>query len=215
MDNIAKKILKKLYASYKAEQRVTRFPAAEIFRELEIPDGTDLTAVSTSGLIGTDNQENFYITQEGIDHMKKTTSWLGRIAGFVGVNIESVSKTKKTLAALIFAVVVGVVIFMITTGELPGSIKKIIPKASQPTVRVNLTEVQEMDLTETIHDANFLFSTSRNQGVIVAIKNLDFDLLNRAFEGIFVTPDILMCNDCIEYNVEIINAGIQRLKELQ
>ena len=78
---------------------------------------------------------------------------------------------------------------------------------SNPVVRVNLTEVKESQPGITLHDINYLFTSFKGQGTLVAVKNIDFDLLDREFEEIFVTTDFTICDHCVEYNVSIANVG--------
>ena len=98
MDKVTiRKILKKLYRAYKTELKVLRFPAAQIWRELGIKDGTDLLPLWNSNLIKRDERENIYISEEGINYMDRVFAWYGKLAGRV-VNGEMENRDKEERA---------------------------------------------------------------------------------------------------------------------
>lgn len=88
MNESEDKILKKLYASYKQEETEVMFPSADLFRELEIPNGTTFSFIFSNDLVRKNNKEELYITKRGRNYMKKVTSLFGKILIFLGINIK-------------------------------------------------------------------------------------------------------------------------------
>jgi|SRR3989344_4470265 len=82
-EGIERKILKKLYRSYRETQSVSRFPAADIFREFSIANGSDLSPIHKSNFIDIDERKNLYITDEGIKYMNKVFAQYEKLAGLV------------------------------------------------------------------------------------------------------------------------------------
>ncbi|TSC89527.1 MAG: hypothetical protein G01um10143_17 [Parcubacteria group bacterium Gr01-1014_3] len=121
---------------------------------------------------------------------------------------------RKSLGIILTIILISLLPEFLITGETPWIIKKIIPVKTAPGIRVNLTEVQRWKLTDTIHDAHYLFSTSRGQGLLIAVKDIDFGLLNRAAERVFITTDFLTCTDCSEYNTDVVNIGPDLVREI-
>ena len=82
-ESIERKIIKRLYRSYKEVGKVLKFPAAQIFREFGIANGTDTSSVYKSDIIKLDGKENFYITDKGINYMNKVFSKYESFAGLI------------------------------------------------------------------------------------------------------------------------------------
>ena len=93
-NEITRRILKELYREYKKSSRVDKFDAGSIFRELNIPDGTDLSEIHNNPYIAIDNKERFCLTKEGIEYMNAVYERYDRIAGLIK-DFEFVNKDKE------------------------------------------------------------------------------------------------------------------------
>ncbi|RJQ29326.1 hypothetical protein C4571_01710 [Candidatus Parcubacteria bacterium] len=96
-EDIERRILKRLYRSYKEKQKVSKFPAVDIFREFSIANGSDLSSVHKSNFIDIDQQENFYITDKGINYMNRIYAEYEKLAGPLK-NWEMINRDKESRA---------------------------------------------------------------------------------------------------------------------